>query len=471
MGKGNQMEGGFAYLNGSRGCLENCYAAVRMNKRKRENAGFVYDNRGTVFHCFTRSRTRGWKHSHKDKKQKDGFYSVNSGMISESFFLTKKRSHVRDYRDRELGIAVKDADWESLEELFEWNFTVFEEENASSMDFLWKNWFYTFHKDADVEIIRTEKDLTDLIDRINRGDREAARGRYELDNDLNFHGRELAPIGCDSRHPFEGVFNGKGHIIRGFVLNGKDRPVLGLFGYLKGTVANLRADGIVKGKNCRMTAAFCAVNYGEIHCCEAVFEIHSIYNLGMFVGENHGLIERCSVSGKSRGIFLFILLPLLPLLPVMTLSAVFVLNPPRPTTDYNPITEDRSIIPNTDDEPRIRSNENKASYQVPKTIEVDADTLTASDDEYIIKNPDRGANYDFVAAIYLTDSLGQQVEVYRSGRIPVGYCIAELTLTPPGDIELSKGSYDAQLVFSFYNQDTGEKGMVDSTVPVTIKIR
>ncbi len=468
MGKGNQMEGGFAYLNGSRGCLENCYAAVRMNKRGRENAGFVYDNRGTVFHCFTRSHTRSWKHSHNDKKQKDGFYGFNSGTISESFFLTKRRRHVRDYRDGELGIAVRDADRESLDELFGWNFTVFEEENASSMDFLWKNWFYTVPEDVDVEIIRTERDLTDLIDRINRGDREAACGWYELDNDLNFHGRELAPIGCDSRHPFEGVFNGKGHIIRGFVLKGEDRPVLGLFGYLKGTVANLRADGIAKGKNCRMTASFCAVNQGEIHCCEAVFEINAKYNLGMFAGENHGLIERCSVSGKSRGMFLFVLLPLLPLL---ALSLLFALNPPKPTADYNPITEDRAIIPNTDDELRIRFNENKASYQVPKTIEVDADTLTASDDNYIIKNPDRGANYDFVAAIYLTDSFGQKVEVYRSGRIPVGYSIAELTLTPPEDIVLSKGSYDAQLVFSFYNQDTGEKGMVDSTVPVTIKIR
>ncbi len=469
MGQGNQMEGGFAYLNGSRGSIENCYAAVRMMKRKRENAGFVYDNRGTVFHCFTRSRTRGWKHSRRDKKkQKDGFFSFNRGTISESFFLMKRRSCIKDYRDRELGIAVRDADWESLDESFEWDFNVFEEENASKMDFLWENYDYMLPEDVDIEIIRTERELTDLIDRINRGDREAACGWYELDNDLNFHGKELAPIGCDAKHPFEGVFNGKGHIIRGFVLKGKDRPVLGLFGYLKGTVANLRADGIVKGKNCRMTASFCAVNQGEIHCCEAVFEIHSKYNLGMFVGENHGLIERCSVSGKSCGLFFFVLFPLLPFIALLFL---FALNPPQPTIDYNPVTEDRAIIPNVEEEPRIRFNENKASYQVPKAIEVDAGTLTATAEDYIIKNPDRGANYDFVATIYMTDSLGQQVEVYKSGRIPVGYCIDTLTLTPPEGITLPKGSYDALLVFSFYNQDTGEKGMIDSSAPITIKIR
>ncbi len=471
MEQGNQLEGGFAYLNGSRGRLENCYAAVRIKKRKCENAGFVYDNRGTVSHCFTRSYTQGWKHSRQDeRKQKDGFAGYNSGTISNSFFVTKtkKKNLLKDYRDGELGITAKDADGRLLDELFDWDFTVFEKENAAKMDFLPENWHYVLSENADRKLIRTEEELMELIDKINRGDKAAACGWYELDNDLNFHGRELTPIGYDSRHPFEGVFDGKGHIIRGFILKGNDRPVIGLFGYLKGTVANLRADGIVKGKMCRITASFCAVNQGEIHCCEAVFEIHSKNNLGMFVGENYGLIERCSVSGKSHGIFFIILLPLLP---VIALSALFALNPPQPTIDYNPVTEDRSIIPNEEDEPRIRSNENKASYQVPKTIEVDADTLTASAEEYIIKNPDRGANYDFVATIYMTDSLGQQVEVYKSGRIPVGYCIDTLTLTPPENITLAKGSYDALLVFSFYNQDTGEKGMIDSSAPIKIKIQ
>ncbi len=472
MGKGNQMEGGFAYLNGSKGSLENCYAAVRINKRNRENAGFVYDNRGTVSHCFTRSSTRSWKHSRNDeKKQKDGFSSFNSGTINKSFFLIKRGSRLKDYRDRELCVATKYAGSKLLSELFDWDFTVFEEENASKMDFLFENWNYTLPENTEKKLIRTEKELTDIIDRINRGDRKAACGWYELDKDLNFHGKELTPIGCSAKHPFEGVFNGNGHIIRGFVLKGKDRPVLGLFGYLKGKVANLRADGMVKGKNCRLTASFCGVNKGEIHCCEAVFEIYSKYNLGMFVGENHGLIERCSVSGKSRGIFFFLLFALLPLLPFVTLATVLAINMPEPLADYNPITEDRSIVPNSEEESMSRSNENKASYEVPKTIEVDADTLTASNGQYVIKNPNRGANYDFVAAIYMKDSLGQEVEVYKSGRIPVGYHITALTLTPPDDIILSEGSYDAQIVFSFYNQDTGEKGMVDSSVPITIKIK
>lgn len=475
MEKRNRMEGGFAWLNSSEGRLENCYAAVRINKRKRENAGFIYDNRGTVSHCFTRSRTSRWKQNRQgDGKKKDGFCSFNSGTIHKSFFLEKKEKHLKDYRDSAMGLAVKDADCPLLQERFDWDLSIFEEENAAKMDFLSENWHYELPEQAaEMEnrtLIRTEKELTDIIDSINRGSQSAACGWYELAADLNFHGRELTPIGCDAVHPFEGVFDGNGHTIRGFVLKGKDRPALGLFGYLKGTVANLRTDGIVKGKNCRMAASFCGINEGEIHCCEAVFEIQAKYNTGMFAGENHGLIERCSIDGKSRGVF-FALLPLFPLLPLLALALLLALNPPKPSPDYEPIPEDHSIVPNPENNTGKRSNENKASYEVPKILEADADTLTVSDKRYVIKNPNRKANYDFVAVITMTDSHGNPVEVYKSGRIPTGYHITSLTLKPPKGIRLSKGSYDAQIAFAFYHKDTGEKGMVDSTVPIQIKIK
>lgn len=130
----------------------------------------------------------------------------------------------------------------------------------------------------------------------------------------------------------------------------------------------------------------------------------------------------------------------------------------------------RVDYPNEDVDRRERTNENKASYEVPKILKVDAATLTAKSEPYVIKNPDRGGNYDFVAVLYMQDSSGRDVEVYRSGRIPVGYHIVNLTLTPPEGNALTAGTYDAKIVFSFYHNKTGEKGMVDSTAPVTVEI-
>ncbi len=238
---------------------------------------------------------------------------------------------------------------------------------------------------------------------------------------------------------------------------------IGFFGVLKGTVRNLTIDCIVKGKNCPLTAAFCAVNEGEIHCCEALCSIHANRYVGGFAGENNGVIERCCVSGKSHGLF--------PFLPYLALLFLFLFYPPLPPPDYVPVMADAAIIPNTDNDFGERTNDNKASYEVPKVLRVDTATLTAESEPYVIKNPSRGANYDFVAVLYMTDSSGKDVEIYRSGRIPVGFHIENLTLAPPEGIVLTEGTYEAKMVFSFYNHDTGEKGMVDSVVPITVELK
>lgn len=252
------------------------------------------------------------------------------------------------------------------------------------------------------------------------------------------------------------------------MLNGKDMAEIGFFGHLEGIVQNLSIDCLVKGKKCSMAASFCAFNGGEIHCCESVCEIHGGRYSGMFVGENKGVIERCCVSGKSRGAFLFWLWPLLP----FALLAIGVLaNLPEKPQEYVPIMADAQIVPNEDTEIKKRENENKASYEVPKKLVVDKATMMASGDSYVIKNPDRGGNYDFVAALYMKDSTGGNVEVYRSGRIPLGYHIEQLKLSPPQGTTLSEGTYDAEIVFSFYHHDSGEKGMIDSRVPINIEIK
>lgn len=470
MGKKAKMEGGFAYLND--GKLENCYASVKIGAGKSENAGFIYDNKGEARHCFTRSSVRAWKRASGHRKQKDGFVSVNSGIVSQCFFLVKKDKKLKKYRDKTAGRALKAAEPDQIRTDYDWDFDVFEQENAAKMDFLEDSWSYDpldGLEEIGVNIvkIRTKDELLSFIDRVNRGEPAAVNAKCELAANLDFHGRKIPSIGCDRQHPFCGTFDGKGYKIKGFVLRGKDMAEIGLFGCLKGSVINLSVDGIIKADGCPLAAGLCAVNDGEIHCCEAVVELRKGRYAGMFVGENNGLIERCSVSGKSRGA---ILLWLWPHLPFLALLAGIVLNPPLPPEDYAPIMADAAIVQNDDTDRRERTNENKASYEVPKILKVNARTLTAKSEPYVIKNPDRGGNYDFVAVLYMQDSSGRDVEVYRSGRIPVGYHIENLTLTPPEGNALTVGTYDAKIVFSFYHNKTGEKGMVDSTAPITVEI-
>lgn len=516
MSRKAKLEGGFAYRN--EGKIQNCYAAVKIGAGKSENAGFIYDNNGKALHCFTRSTVRGWKRGSDRRKHKDGFAALSSGSISQCFFLVKNKRKLEQYRDRKLGLSVKAAEPDRVGQDYQWDFDVFGRENAAEMDFLGKSWRYNplaarskeygdfdydyeddydydydYDDDDDVEyfdlsgredaqgkaavvkknrketvMIGAEDELLAFIDRVNRGEPEAVNADCKLVDDLDFHGRKIPSLGCDREHPFCGNFDGGGYRIKGFVLSGKDMAQTGFFGCLKGNVYNLSVDGIIKAGNCQLTAGFCAVNEGEIHCCEAVIEMSGGRYAGMFVGENKGLIERCSVSGKSCGLFL---LWLWPLWPWFLLLIWILINPPLPPEDYVPVMADAAIIPNEDVDTGERTNENKASYEVPKTLEVDASTMTAKSEPYVIKNPNRGANYDFVAVLYMTDNAGRDVEVYRSGRIPVGYHIQDLTLAPEDGSALAAGSYHAKMVFSFYHHDTGEKGMVDSTVPITVEIK
>lgn len=561
MSKKARMEGGFAYRNA--GTIENSYASVKIGRGKSENAGLIYDNSGEVLHCFTRSAVHKWEKKEKqgkeEKKQKDGLFVINNGSVSESFFLVKKEKELKKYRDKELGLTIEQAQPDFLKENYNWDYSAFEEENASDMEFLEEAWEYTARYVEEEEekgerseersaqprrrrenvmvgrrsragrirktllqmqkasamrkkaaqagkgsaqayrtnvrnekgvqekrtetqkeervktkerpkpvLIGSEEEFLDFVDRVNKGEPEAAFGSFELTCDLDFHGKTIPSVGCDRQHPFSGLFDGKRHVIRGFALNGKDMAEIGFFGHLEGIVQNLSIDCLVKGKKCPMTAAFCAYNGGEIHCCEAVTEVCAGRYAGMFVGENKGVIERCCVSGRSRGAFLFWLWPLLP---IAFLAVGILANPPKKPQEYVPIMADAQIVPNEEKEVKKRENENKASYEVPKELIVDKASMTVRSEPYAIKNPDRGGNYDFVAVLYMKNSAGNDVEIYRSGRIPLGYHIEQMKLTPPEGTTLSEGIYDAEIVFSFYHQNSGEKGMVDSRVPIRIEIR
>lgn len=481
MGRKNVTVGGFTYQN--TGKIKNSYSAIKINNRKSENAGFVFDNKGEINYSFTRSIVRKWqKKSKKGRKNRDGFSALNTGEIKNSFYIVKDRKKLLKYRDGTLGMELGEVTPGNLEKKYSWNFKIFSRQTAGEMEFIRRNWNYHYAEiDDDVTLIdvdggsekiieiSTKEEFMDLAEAVNRGEKVAAKGKYQLVNDIDFHGKTIPSIGIDENHPFCGVFDGNGHTLKGFILNGKDMPAIGLFGYLKnGVVENLKIDCIIRGKNANLVAAFCAVNEGQIHCCEAVCDVQGKSHVGCFVGENKGVIERCCVSGVSHGASL---LAVTPAVPVVLMVIAIIMNPIETPADYLPIMPDTDIVANTDEELEERSNENKASYEVPEELILDAKTLSAKAEQpYVIKNPNRGGNYDFVASIYMTGSNGKQIEVYRSGRIPVGYHIEDLTLDPPENIILTKGSYDATVFFDFYNAKTGEKGMVDSNVPIKIVI-
>ncbi len=155
--------------------------------------------------------------------------------------------------------------------------------------------------------ILTEGQLDCLAHRADLWDR-----CFELVADIDMEGRIYAGalIGRSdfSEAPFNGVFNGGGHIIRNLTIGGystdaNQATVLGFFGEtgLGARVLDLGlADVSIMAAKRRSGngGMLCAVNGGYIGRCYSVGRLRMRGQLGGLVGGNTGVIEDCYVRGE-----------------------------------------------------------------------------------------------------------------------------------------------------------------------------
>ena len=100
-----------------------------------------------------------------------------------------------------------------------------------------------------------------------------ASGNYKLCSDLDFQNQTIA-IKFDQNNPFTGIFDGGNHTVKNFKTNG---TYSGLFGYVEGTVKNLRVVTNVE------------------------LEVNSTLYIGLVAGYLYsGNIENCYAEGLIR---------------------------------------------------------------------------------------------------------------------------------------------------------------------------
>ena len=102
-------------------------------------------------------------------------------------------------------------------------------------------------------------------------------GDYYLNGDIDMDGAEWTPIG-DEDSPFTGTFDGNGHTISNFVINGSSKCV-GLFGANDGTVQNLKLKDFAINVTNNTSSLF----------------------IGSVVGHNNGSVKVCSAEGTLSG--------------------------------------------------------------------------------------------------------------------------------------------------------------------------
>jgi hypothetical protein len=128
-------------------------------------------------------------------------------------------------------------------------------------------------EEDDPYIIFTGAQLAYLAQQVNNG--EDYEGVYfELGGDILLGGYTVNIIDSAQSTPFKGTFNGNGYVIRNFQLTNSG-TVVGLFGYMEGTIMNLGIENATIQAN-RSTS-------GDVYA-------------GVLVAYNTGAIENCYVK-------------------------------------------------------------------------------------------------------------------------------------------------------------------------------
>lgn len=488
----NYRIGAFAAVNN--GGIRGCSANISF-KAKHGGSGFVYDNRGEIVSSVSVKAIKG-------RGEKAGFAHRTSQNPSACGFIAgpakeKKNNKDSGYRDEALRLdsSMKTADiyyllgldtqWknptqDSLEPAFVANHAVVESSQQR------------------VEIWNVE-DLLTMIRDVNDGDQQAAGAYYVLMENLNLRGKKLDPIGSSESTAFTGIFDGNGKTVSNFTINAKGREYAGFFGVTRdAVVVNLRLDCILQGNAGNVTGGMVAVcNGGRIENCAVCIHMTPSVCCGGFVGKNSGLIVNCYVCGKIA--FPILLWPLLLLVGLLLLlglgwllSALF----DRGQNVYVPEVIDPNQVPviNTGNVAPPPAGTNRISFEMNQEVYVSAETQVG---KLGYVNPARGT-MDSVIRICISDSeliragyepvscgvrtVQEQMspgydpnlaftELYRSGRIQIGYSVDNCKLSAlPNGMKLGVGTYEMIVMIDGYDPETFEKSIINTQVPITVEI-
>lgn len=153
---------------------------------------------------------------------------------------------------------------------------------------------------------------------------------------------------------------------------------------------------------------------------------------------------------------------------VMLGTAIYIISNKEDKKDYASTDADPKALKIEDNSSESKSSgDSKVSLDYKNKIIVD---LKKKKVELFFQNPSR-SNQDVVLEIMAssTDKDDEYITISKSGYIPVGYGIYELSLLD--GVNLTKGDYSGRVVVSSYDKKTQEKAAVDTNIPVLIQVK
>lgn len=211
-----KLAGGFTALNSGR--IADCYSKVILRTvAGMVRGGFCGENRGTLERCAAQGRVPG-------KGEKGGLCARQNGRCRQSIWVRTEDLEEADWQDWSYSVDGGGI-WE--ETLPEWDLKeCWHTEGGLGL--------YDRPASCDgfqrIVPIRNRKELLECVQQLNGSPADPGT-LYRLEADLDLGGMTWTPIGLDANTPFEGCFDGGGHLIRNFVLNSRRNPYAGFFGW------------------------------------------------------------------------------------------------------------------------------------------------------------------------------------------------------------------------------------------------
>ncbi len=287
---GNNYVGGLAGYNGSSGNITCSYTSETVTGNNGSYvAGFVGDNDGNITYSYARGSVNSGSGS--------GFARGNAEQIFYSYYNSVNTGN-------KVGFAESTVRLKKQDTYYGWDFahvwTMGEDGypcislrgEAEEVEIKGSG------AEDDPYIIENESQLFALA-----SNQLPVNGKkyYQLGNDIEITADNWTPIGNYNR-PFNGVFDGAGHVVTGLKSAGTAYDYIGLFGYNVGTVKNLTVNGSLTDGDGDV-GILCGYNDGTIQSCTASGSINSTANRGGLVGYNNsnGQILECSANVKIEG--------------------------------------------------------------------------------------------------------------------------------------------------------------------------
>lgn len=470
----NHYKGGFVGSNSGR--IDECYSRLGFEGKKAGISGFCGANSGSIRQSFHTGRIKHLDNGFTpDGEQTNCFYFTGGGEAERAKNLPdhplwKEDTAVRSAKDAQaLGFDPEKWSYTGDSHVLAFN----EDSWYTRPDTLSELTGPLAGAERERIALNSAEDLADFARRVNEGDVTARNAVVTLERDLNLGGKSWTPIGIDKARSFRGSFDGRGHRISNFRVNGKNLDFRGFFGVLEGGCYNLTVDCTVRGGGVVGSLAGELLG-GTIRCCGAVTELRPTGKaeaVGGLVGISTGDIALSYAAGHAS-FAPFLLLPLLLLLIPATagvVATVIVTTTPAPPVN-KPVEPDPSQLPipaaDLPDLPEQSGEGLRHTMSFSLSTEATADLSTG---KVTVNYQSTNPKADQKVVVQLRLSTG--VVIAETGAVKPGYQVKEMNLTDRAKKELKPGRYSADILMVPYSVKDESKGFTETNVPITLTVQ